>query len=180
MARKASNWARFRRRVDGAPRRAEGYRRRAPAISDRRRPSPSTRCGPPRRAAPVGLPPAPGAARRVSEACAARAPRHRRRPAPTTIRLAALRMPSRCAASTASLTSPAAPKSSRGDDRLASQDGVPRRVRRKRKNSTPSRSRRFIISGLTIISADDGCDLGRAEIEFLVEVLDANRRSRCG
>lgn len=39
----------------------------------------------------------------------------------------------------------------RRDDQLL--QALSRRVRRKRKNSTPSRRRRFIISGLTIISA---------------------------
>ena len=39
----------------------------------------------------------------------------------------------------------------RGDDQ--SLHAASRRVRKKRKNSTPSRNRRFIMSGLTIISA---------------------------
>ncbi len=48
-----------------------------------------------RREAAAGPPPAPDAGRRAAKACAARAPQRRPRPAPTTIRLAAVRMPPR-------------------------------------------------------------------------------------
>ena len=68
-------------------------------------PSTSTRCSP---------------TRRVGIACA-RAPRHRRRPAPATIRLAAVRMPSRCARSTASLTCDGGAEVVRRDDRAVSK-----------------------------------------------------------
>ena len=46
------------------------------------------------------------------------------------------------------------------------------RSRRNWKNSTPSRRRRFIISRAAHHLADDRGDLGGAEIELLVEVLD--------
>ncbi len=72
-------------------------------------------------------------------------------PGAPTIRLAAARAPSTCAASTARLTSSTRPKSSAAINQTF-QCAISRRSRRKRKNSIPSRRRRFIISGLVAIS----------------------------
>ncbi len=56
----------------------------------------------------------------------------------------------------------------RRDDQ--SLQAASRRARKNWKNSTPSRKRRFIISGLTIISAT--MDAIFEGLEFLVEILD--------
>ena len=71
---------------------------------------------------------------------------------PATIRLAASSTPSRCARSTASLTASAQPEIVGGEDRDAPLQAALWRSRRNWKNSTPSRSRRFIICGLRTIS----------------------------
>jgi len=49
---------------------------------------------------------------------------------------------------------------------------VSRRDRKKWKNSTPRANGASSFRGLASISATDGCDLGRAEIEFPVEILN--------
>lgn len=73
-----------------------------------------------------------------------------------TIRLAAFSTPSRCARSTAALTRGCSPKSSavkisaRAAGCVATNQASC--ARRKRKNSTPSRRRRFIMSQLVSIS----------------------------
>src|SRR5436309_8356925 len=94
-----------------------------------------------------------------------------------TIRLAAVRTPSRCAASTASLTSRTSPKSSavtmspfKPRTRAASGRIPPRPQELEELYSLaqPTLHHRRACDHL----GHDGGDLGRAEIEFAVEVLD--------
>ena len=68
-----------------------------------------------------------------------------------TIRLAAVRTPSACARSIAWLTSSREAEVVRREDKIF-QCAVSCRSRKKRKNSTPSRRRRFMTSGLLTIS----------------------------
>src|SRR5437868_5181082 len=93
--------------------------------------------------------------------------------APATIRLAADKIPSRCARSTASLTSTAAPKSSavtisfrksRNDHVFAVLEEL------EELHTLAQAAHQHVAAGQHLL--DDLHDLGGTEVELLVEVLD--------
>ena len=160
-----------------------------------RRPAPC-RCGNSRRHRPgraswpaagsVCPRPAPDAGPRARTAMAlARATASAAAGAPT-IRLAAVRMPSQCALLDRVIDLARSAEIVGGDDeafmawpgRRASRAW--RRSRRNWKNSTPSRSRRFIMSVRAHHLAHDRGDLARPEIELRGRSPPANRKSPCG
>src|SRR5438445_2358563 len=146
-------------------------------MSDRSMPRPSTRWD----RSDAGSTGAPS----VSTTCSPTRSEGRRRARSTasraagaaTTRLAAVRTPSRCAASTASLTSRTSPKSSavtmsRFKQRTRAPSGRipprPQELEELYSLAQPPLHHRRACDHL----GHDGRDLGRAEIEFAVEVLD--------